>query len=249
MGRAAVAAVDADPDLRLVGVVSRSHGGSMAADLVPGVENVVVVETVERLDPADIDCLLDLTVGDAAANHMRWAALAGLDIVVGASGVGDDVVSSMAEFFDRSRCLVVPNFAIGAVLMMRFAELAAPYFDSVEIVELHHHQKLDAPSGSAVATASRIAAASQTWAADPTISESVPGSRGARVHGIAVHSIRMHGLLAHQEVMFGSQGQTLTIRQDTSDRSCFMPGVVLAVSEIDQLDAGVTVGLDVLLGV
>jgi len=249
MGRAAVAAVDADPDLRLVAVVSPNHGGAMVADLVPGVEGLVVVGAIEHLDPVEIDCLLDLTVGHAAPDHMRWAASAGLDIVVGASGIGDDTVSSMAELFDRSRCLIVPNFAIGAVLMMRFAELAAPHFDSVEIVELHHDQKLDAPSGTAVATASRIAAADHDWAADATTSESVSGSRGARVHGIAVHSIRMRGLLAHQEVMFGSQGQTLTISHDTSDRSSFMPGVVLAVSKIDQLDTGVTVGLDALLGV
>ncbi|NOX30367.1 MAG: hypothetical protein GXP35_10020, partial [Actinobacteria bacterium] len=113
MGRAAVAAVDADPDLRLVAVVSRNHHGSMVADLVPGVEDVVVAGTVEHLDPAEIDCLLDLTVGDSASDHMRWAASAGLDIVVGASGVGDDMVASMAELFDRSRCLIVSNFAIG----------------------------------------------------------------------------------------------------------------------------------------
>jgi 4-hydroxy-tetrahydrodipicolinate reductase len=133
--------------------------------------------------------------------------------------------------------------------MMRFAELAAPFFDTAEIIELHHDQKIDAPSGTAVATAQRMAAASQEWAADPTQHEVYPGARGgAGPAGIRVHAVRMRGMVAHQEVILGAQGQSLTIRQDSYDRASFMPGVVLACKRVGEFP-GLTLGLDALLGV
>ena len=149
--------------------------------------------------------------------------------------------------FTTSNCLIASNFAISAVLMMRFAEQAAPYFDTAEIIELHHDQKVDAPSGTAVTTARRMAAASAEWAADPTKHELYPGARGgAGPAGIRLHSVRMRGMVAHQEVILGAAGQTLTIRQDSYDRSSYMPGVVLACKRVAD-HPGVTEGLDAVL--
>jgi len=143
---------------------------------------------------------------------------------------------------------VAPNFAIGAVLMMRFAELAAPWFETAEIVETHHDAKIDAPSGTAVATADRMAAASAEWAPDPTTREVVSGARGGvGPADIRIHSLRMRGAVADQEVVLGTTAQTLTIRHNTTDRTSFMPGVVLAVRRIGDAP-GVTLGLDALLG-
>jgi 4-hydroxy-tetrahydrodipicolinate reductase len=143
--------------------------------------------------------------------------------------------------------LIAPNFSIGAVLMMRFAELAAPHFAAAEVIELHHDQKADAPSGTAVNTAERIAAAKPDQQRRVESAELIEGVRGADVDGVAVHGIRLPGLLAHQEVLFGNDGELLTIRHDTSDRKSFMAGVLLAVRNVGQLP-GVTVGIEGLLG-
>jgi len=144
---------------------------------------------------------------------------------------------------------VAPNFAIGAVLMMRFAELAAPYFETAEIIELHHDQKVDAPSGTAMHTAERMAARSADWGADPTTKTVVEGARGGSgPGGIRMHSVRLRGLVAHQEVLLGTAGQSLSIRHDSYDRASFMPGVVLAVKAVAS-HPGVTVGLDALLDI
>jgi 4-hydroxy-tetrahydrodipicolinate reductase len=143
--------------------------------------------------------------------------------------------------------VVAPNFAIGAVLMMRFAEMAAPFFESAEVIELHHGAKVDAPSGTAILTAQRMAKASDDWIDDPTTDEVVDGARGGRAGPIPIHSVRLQGLIAHQEVMLGTMGQSLTIRHDSYDRSSFMPGVLLAVKKVADTD-GLTVGLDNLLG-
>jgi 4-hydroxy-tetrahydrodipicolinate reductase len=140
--------------------------------------------------------------------------------------------------------LIASNFAISAVLMMRFAEMASPYFESAEIMEMHHDRKVDAPSGTAVNTAKRMAAASSNWAADPTTHEVYPGARGGvGPAGSRVHSLRIRGVQAHQEVILGAQGQTLSIRQDSYDSSSYMPGVVLACKRISA-HPGVTIGLD-----
>ncbi|HRW41200.1 MAG TPA: 4-hydroxy-tetrahydrodipicolinate reductase, partial [Microthrixaceae bacterium] len=159
----------------------------------------------------------------------------------------DDDMAAFDAMFTRSNCVIAPNFAIGAVLMMHFAEVAAPYFDSAEIIELHHENKLDAPSGTAVHTAQRMAEASKDWTPDPTTSELIEGARGgvgpADIH---IHSVRLRGLVAHQEVLLGTAGQTLTLRHDSIDRTSFMPGVVLAVKKVADRP-GVTVGLEALL--
>jgi 4-hydroxy-tetrahydrodipicolinate reductase len=156
---------------------------------------------------------------------------------VGTTGFTDDDVALFETTFgvaDGPNCLIAPNFAISAVLMMRFAEMAAPWFDTAEVIELHHMRKIDAPSGTAVKTIERMAAARDTdFVDDPTEIEIYPGARGgAGPRNIRAHSVRMEGMVAHQEVILGAEGQTLTIRQDSYDRSSFMPGVVLACKQI-----------------
>jgi 4-hydroxy-tetrahydrodipicolinate reductase len=191
--------------------------------------------------------VVDFTTAAAARQNLPLLAGWSMHAVVGTTGLGEADLDALRAAFTSSNCLVAPNFAIGAVLMMRFAELAAPYFDSAEVIELHHDQKVDAPSGTAMRTVERMAAASSTWTGDPTEVEVVPGARGGvGPAGIHVHSVRLHGLVAHQEVLLGTTGQLLTLRHDSYDRSSFMPGVLLAVKAIAD-HPGVTVGLDAFL--
>ncbi|MEO5723147.1 MAG: 4-hydroxy-tetrahydrodipicolinate reductase, partial [Ilumatobacteraceae bacterium] len=192
---------------------------------------------------------VDFTVVAAARTTLRWLAEQGIHAVVGTTGFTSEDFDSLRQAFTTSNCLVASNFAISAVLMMRFAELAAPYFDTAEIIELHHDQKVDAPSGTAVTTAERMAAASSNWAPDPTTHEIYPGARGGTgPAGIHLHSVRMRGMVAHQEVILGAAGQTLTIRQDSFDRASYMPGVTLACRGIAE-HPGLTLGLDAFLNI
>jgi 4-hydroxy-tetrahydrodipicolinate reductase len=242
MGAAACDAVAADPDLELVAAVDlRGRGGSR--------HGVAVAGELRALADAGAEVVVEFTGIDAARVTLPWLALHGVHAVVGTSGLTDDDLAEARRSFTRSSCLVAPNFAIGAVLMMRFAELAAPWFETAEIVELHHDAKVDAPSGTALATAQRMAVASETWAPDPTTHTTVEGTRGGvGPAGIHVHSLRLRGMVAHQEVILGTTGQTLSIRHDTYDRSSFMPGVVLACKRVAERP-GLTVGLDALLGI
>ena len=241
MGRSVAKAVTAADGMVLAAAADPSAPGSE----VCGVE---VLADVDALVEVGIDVAVDFTVAEASRSNLPVLAAAGVHAVVGTSGLDEADVGSLRVAFTSSNCLIAPNFAIGAVLMMRFAELAAPWFDTAEIVEVHHDGKVDAPSGTAVATAERMAAASADWAPDPTTREVMSGARGAAgPAGIRIHSLRMSGVVADQEVVLGTTGQTLTIRHDTTDRGSFMPGVVLAVGRIAEVP-GVTVGLDVLLG-
>ncbi len=175
-------------------------------------------------------------------------------MLIGTSGYTVEKLARLRdEWGDRaSRCVVVPNFAIGAVLMMRFSELAAPHFESAEIIEMHHRDKPDAPSGTSLATAARMAAARrQATGAEPASrgTEIAPGALGADVEGVAIHSLRLEGSVAHQEVVLGTTGQYLSIRHDTTDYAAFKPGIALALRGIEGLPDPVTVGLEQLLGV
>ena len=241
LGGAAAAGVAAADDLVLTSVVSRS--GAVDAG------EASVVAALGDLDPSTVDVIVDMTLADAARSHLAWAAEHGVHAVVGVTGFSDAELDGFAADFTDSHCLIVPNFAIGAVLMMRFAELAAPWFDTVEVVEMHHDGKRDAPSGTARSTAQRIAAASSDWAPDPTEEEVVAGARGGRVDGVPVHSLRMRGMVAHQEVVFGTTGQALTIRHDSTHHSSFVPGVLAAVRSVGSLGSGLTVGLDAVMGI
>ncbi|MGH9101981.1 MAG: 4-hydroxy-tetrahydrodipicolinate reductase, partial [Acidimicrobiales bacterium] len=198
---------------------------------------------------------VDFTVAGAALQSARWCAAAGVHLVIGTTGLGEDDLGELRELFGQGRanCVVAPNFAIGAALLVRLAELAAPHVDSIEIVELHHDAKADAPSGTALHSARRLARAreesgSGALAADGTRSESLAGARGGEgPGGIRVHSVRLRGLVAHQEVLMGAAGQSLTIRHDCYDRTAFMPGVLAAVRSVARRP-GLTVGLEALLG-
>lgn len=241
MGSTVCDAVHADPDLELVAAVDPSAVGST-------VHGVTIAADPRALADAGVQVAVDFTTAEAARTNLSWCALHGVHAVVGTTGLTDDDLAVVARDFTRSTCLVAANFAISAVLMMRFAEIAAPFFDTAEIIELHHDRKVDAPSGTAVATARRMAAAKSDWAPDPTTHEVVAGARGGRgPAGIPVHAVRMRGMVAHQEVILGAEGQTLTLRQDSYDRVSFMPGVVLACKRVHE-HTGLVVGLDAILG-
>ena len=248
MGSLVCRTVAADPALLLVAAIDPLHEGLdlrrvTGAD-VPGVH---IAADAEALRLGEATVAVDFTHVGAARENLAWCAAHGVHAVVGTTGFVTEDFGRLRQMFTTSNCFVAPNFAIGAVLMMRFAELAAPYFETAEIIELHHDQKEDAPSGTALLTAERVAAASPDWAPDPTKNEIVPGARGGRAAGgIRVHSVRMRGLVAHQEVLFGTTGQSLSIRHDSYDRSSFMPGVVLAVKSVAD-HPGLTVGLDALI--
>ena len=248
MGSTVCGAVVGDPDLQLVAAVDPHHAG---LDLRPvtGVDaDLRILPAAEALDGDDIDVAVDFTAAAAARENLRWCAEHGVHAVVGTTGLSAEDLDRLRGDFSASNCLVAPNFAIGAVMMMRLAELAAPWFSSVEVIELHHDAKVDAPSGTSLLLAERLGAASQEWGPDPTTSEVLSGARGARGPvGIPIHSLRLRGMVAHHEVIFGTTGQTLTIRHDSYDRSSFMPGVLLAVKAVAE-HPGVTVGLDALLG-
>jgi 4-hydroxy-tetrahydrodipicolinate reductase len=194
---------------------------------------------------------VDFTVIEAARANAAWCAAHGVHSVIGTSGFSDEALAELGSLFDGDgapHCVVAANFAVGGVLMTYLATKAAPYFDTVEIIESHHDTKKDSPSGTAIDTASRIAAASSDWATDPTEIEHLPGARGAKgAGGIPIHAVRMRGIVATQEVVFGATGQTLSIRHETFDRTSFMPGVLLAVKEVGE-HPGLTVGLESLLG-
>lgn len=243
MGVTACRAVAGDHDLELVAAVDPGAVGR-------SVEGLTIGSTPHHFEAAACDVVVDFTTAAAARESVPALAARGVHVVVGTTGLTEADLESFeasASADGAGHVLVAPNFSISAVLLMRLGELAAPFFDTVEIIELHHDRKVDAPSGTALATADRIAAASATWAADPTTSEVLAGARGGiGPAGIRVHSVRMRGMVAHQEVVFGAPGQTLTLRQDSFDRESFMPGVLLACKRIGELP-GLTRSLDPLL--
>jgi 4-hydroxy-tetrahydrodipicolinate reductase len=248
MGRTVCEAVLGDPEMELVAAVDPHHAG---LDLRPvtGVDaDLPIVAAPEAMDDVDVDVVVDFTAAAAARENLRWCAGAGVHAVVGTTGLTDDDLDELRSAFTTSNCLVAPNFAIGAVVMMRLAELAAPWFSSAEVIELHHDAKVDAPSGTALLLARRLAEASGEWDPDPTVNPVLAGSRGAEgPGGVPIHSVRLRGMVAHHEVLLGTTGQSLTIRHDSYDRSSFMPGVLLAVRAVAD-HPGLTVGLGSLLG-
>ena len=240
MGRLVAATIAAADDLALTGCYDPGGGDPMASAEI-------------SKDPAgltDADVVVEFTHPDVVMqNLVRWHD-AGMSAVVGTSGFDDARLQAVRDMWVNpdTRCLIVPNFAIGAVLMMRMAELASPFFPAADIIEFHHDHKADAPSGTALATARRMYAAGVR---DERAIESVDplgGATGAKVGGVPIHSVRLPGLVAHQQVTFGGPGETLTVRHDTTDRQSFMPGVLLAVRGVAELPSAVTVGLEPLLG-
>ncbi|GAA1854513.1 4-hydroxy-tetrahydrodipicolinate reductase [Asanoa iriomotensis] len=234
MGIEVCKAVDAADDMELVAMIDQGDGLFSASD-------------------AAAEVIVDFTTPDVVMDNLHWCVEQGINAVVGTTGFSDQRLDRIRGWLSHKPdvgVLVAPNFGIGAVLMMQFAAKAARHFESVEIVELHHPRKLDAPSGTATHTARLIAAARAEAGLGPVpdaTKDEVDGARGADIDGVRVHAVRSAGLVAHQEVLFGTVGETLTIRHDSLDRSSFMPGVLLAVRAI-RSRPGLTVGLDPLLG-
>ena len=199
---------------------------------------------------AEADAVVEFTEPDVVMENLATWRSFGLHAVVGTSGFNAKRIAALREEWGSGppNCLVVPNFSIGAVVMMRLSEIAAPHFAAAEVIELHHDRKIDAPSGTAIATAERIAARAPQERAVRS-AELIPGARGADAAGVPVHAVRLPGLVAHQQVLFGGVGETLTIRHDTTDRTAFMPGVLAAIRAVATLPDPVTVGLESVLGI
>jgi 4-hydroxy-tetrahydrodipicolinate reductase len=240
-----------------VGVLgAKGKVGSTMVRAVQAAEDLTLSAEVDAGDPLTLftdsrtEVVIDFTHPDVVMDNLEFLIHNGIHAVVGTTGFTDERLQQVRSWLAAkpgTAALIAPNFAIGAVLCMHFAKQAAPFYDSVEVIELHHPQKADAPSGTATRTAQLIAEARKGLAPSPDgTSTSLPGARGAEVDGIPVHSVRLAGLVAHQEVLLGMAGETLTIRHDSLDRASFVPGVLLAVRHIKEC-SGLTVGIEPLL--
>ena len=228
---------------------SESVKAISAADDLELVASLDLGDSLDLLTSSGAEVVLEFTHPDSVMKNLEFAISNGIHVVVGTTGIDSqrmDVIKSLLAKNPKVGAIIAPNFGLGAVLMMQFAAKAATYFESVEIIELHHPDKADAPSGTATRTAELIsearARAKKSAIADKT-SSGLAGARGAKVGDVAIHSIRLRGLVAHQEVLLGDQGETLSIRHDSIDRSGFMPGVLLAIRSV-KTRAGLTFGLE-----
>jgi 4-hydroxy-tetrahydrodipicolinate reductase len=240
-----------------VGVLgAQGRMGSEVCRAVEGADGMQVAAAVDvgdARDPlADCDVVVDFTHPDAVLDNLKWCLARGRNVVVGTSGFDGARLAAVGDWLEASpsaRALIVPNFSVGAVLMMRFAEQAARFFESAEVIELHHAAKLDAPSGTALSTARRLAARrkDKPFTHRKAEKETLAGTRGGEEGGVAVHSVRLPGFVADQEVIFGLPGQTLTIAHRTTSREAYVPGVVLAIRRVTS-EPRFYRGLDQLLG-
>ncbi|MGO8826770.1 MAG: 4-hydroxy-tetrahydrodipicolinate reductase [Acidimicrobiales bacterium] len=248
MGQEVCRAVSEAADMELVAAIDPAHEGEDACGRS-------IVGEVIALSDLGAEVVVDFTIAEAVRHNVPHYAQQGVHAVIGTSGLSDDDLAAVTARFEGSgaNAIVAANFAIGAVLLMHFCRIAAPLMEGVEVIELHHDAKRDAPSGTAMHTAAVIGAARRAAGAgplpaDPTTDLVLAGARGAETSdGVHVHSVRLPGLVAHEEVIFGSQGQSLSLRHDSYDRRSFMPGVLLAVRSVTERP-GVTVGLEALLG-
>jgi 4-hydroxy-tetrahydrodipicolinate reductase len=250
MGREVIKAVAAASDLTLMGAIDTTpeHQGKDAGELA-GLSEPLEVPITNQLEPMlayvagerqmQPGVLVDFTHPDAVYSNIRSAIAYGIRPVVGTTGLSPAQLEELADFAEKAStgCLVIPNFSIGMVLLQEAAVRASQYFDHVEIIELHHNQKADAPSGTAIQTAQLLGELGKTFnTAIVEETEKIAGARGSLAdEGIRIHSVRLPGLIAHQEVIFGAAGQIYTLRHDTSDRACYMPGVILAIRKVNQL--------------
>ncbi len=247
MGQEVVKAVCNEPGMRLVGAVEAQPSKDSLA-LPDGSGTVPFSSNLEHIIAAGHpQVLVDFTIARVIVPAVRIAARHGVNLVIGTTGLSSADVDEIRQLSEAHGigAVVAPNFALGAVLMMHLANIAARYFDHAEIIELHHDKKADAPSGTALSTARAMAAARGKPFLQP--SGEALASRGMPVEGISLHSVRLPGLMAHQEVLLGTSGQTLSIRHDTIGRECYMPGVILAINEVVKRK-GLVYGLDKLLG-
>ncbi len=254
MGTTVCRAVAGDPELTLVAAIDPRLSG-IDLSQVTGINGtgLEISGSKESLVSSKAQVAVDFTSAESAFENMMWCAKHNVHGVVGTTGMSATQMAQLEEAFSKSKanCIIAPNFAIGAILMMRFSEMASIFFDTVDIVELHHDKKVDAPSGTAMETARRVTAfrgsEENPFAPDPTSKTVLDGVRGGRFdQGVHVHSLRVRGMVAHQEVIFGTLGQTLTIRHDSYDRTSFMPGVLLAIKSVVSL-SGLVKGIDMLI--
>jgi 4-hydroxy-tetrahydrodipicolinate reductase len=242
--------------MRVAVLGSKGKVGATMVQAVAAAEDLSLSAEVDAGDPLNLltdshtEVVIDFTHPDAVMANLAFLIDNGIHAVVGTTGFTDERLQQVRSWLAAKpgvSVLIAPNFAIGAVLSMHFAKQAAPFFESVEVIELHHPQKADAPSGTATRTAALIAEARKGLPPNPdATSTSLPGARGADVDGVPVHSVRLAGLVAHQEVLFGTLGETLTIRHDSIDRTSFVPGVLLAVRRVAE-NPGLTIGIESLL--
>jgi 4-hydroxy-tetrahydrodipicolinate reductase len=232
MGAVASRCLAADPRFEIVGRVGRVEADGVETNLAA---------CLDRTQP---DVLLELTTGRTAGAHALLGLSFGVRVVIGATGIPNDFLLEVQRQSERSAVFMVPNFAVGAVLMMHFAGLASAWLPDAEIIELHHEKKVDAPSGTAMRTAQIIQESRTSQALElPEPLLKAEGARGARVNEVPVHSVRLRGMLAHQEVLFGGQGEVLTIRHDSLDRSSFEAGICLSCEKVMEM-SGLVVGLE-----
>jgi 4-hydroxy-tetrahydrodipicolinate reductase len=241
MGSEAVKMVEGTTDFKLISVLDNKNDGKLLSGLegFSGVDVPVYTDIKNCFDTESPDVLIDLTTPETGYIHTKTALEYGVRPVVGTTGFSSEQLEELTQLAKEKQlgCIIAPNFAVGAVLMMKFSQMAAKYFEDVEIIELHHDQKLDAPSGTAVKTAEMIASQRQPKVqGHPGEKETIEGARGADYEGMHIHSVRLPGLIAHQQVMFGADGQTLTIRHDSYNRASFMSGVKVCVDTVMKLD-------------
>lgn len=251
MGRETAKAVFADTELELVGLVDVQAKGEQLAELIGQKEAHLTIQTDldKVIEEAKPNAIVDFTNPQAVFNNAKIALNNKVTCIIGTTGLNEIELRQLEKLANENNAgiAIIPNFAIGAVLMMKFAQEAAQYLPDVEIIELHHNQKLDAPSGTSIKTAELITAGrTQRPPRNTREYEKITGARGGEVNQIRIHSVRLPGLVAHQEVIFGGVGQSLTIRHDSYDRVGFMPGVVMAIKKMMERK-GLVYGLDNLL--
>ncbi|MBI2850890.1 MAG: 4-hydroxy-tetrahydrodipicolinate reductase [Chloroflexi bacterium] len=250
VGQEVVKAVCADPETKLVGAVDvKPAGDSMPLPDAPAGTIPISPDVSDILTRCPADVMVDFSVAKASLPAVRAAAKKKVNLVIGTTGFAADELDEIKQLAASNKVgiVVAPNFALGAVLMMHLAKIAARYMDYAEIIELHHHLKADAPSGTSLSTARAMAASRGKPFSHPADPVKPSSSRGEQVEGVSIHAVRLPGLMAHQEVILGAAGQTLIIRHDTINRECYMPGVLLAIKEVVKRP-GFTYGLDTLLG-
>ncbi len=247
MGSEVVRAVCADEALSLVGGVDPCRAGEDVGEVAGiGSKGIVMAASLaEAFAKGKPDVVVDFTSPSVIFENAKTVLSAGVHMVIGTTGLTAEQRDELAKISEKTgaNVLVAPNFSLGAVLLMQMSEKISKYLPDAEIIELHHNNKLDAPSGTAKLTAEKMAAAREAYPAEDKTRESIPGARGAKVEGITVHSVRLPGFVAHQEVIFGGYGEILTLRHDSLDRKSFMPGVVLACKKI-AAHTGLTYGLE-----
>lgn len=242
MGSEAVKLVQETDEFELVAVLDRKHDGMNLKEIdgFQGVDAPIFSDAEKCFSSVKADVLIDLTTPETGMLHTELALTSGIRPVVGTTGFSNEDLERLHRLTKETGrgCIIAPNFAVGAILMMKFSQMAAKYFPDVEIIELHHDQKLDAPSGTAVKTSEMIKSVREPKEqGHPGEKETIKGARGANIEGMHIHSVRLPGLIAHQQVMFGADGQMLTLRHDSFNRTSFMSGVKLAVETVMNLDS------------